>query len=229
MELSDIFILIGCAILCFAFGQIDASGNIGNRSYSIWYSTHCLIEKKGLCKLIYYKPKHFDRYTLYEVITFFVSFVLIAVFALLAFFCCAGVLDVKAVHAVAFVTIGLIIISQLVIVLINDIGAHRDEKKKFYLEHGEREVHSTVSESSSLSGDKLMSEVIRFSARVRNQPYFTVYHLWDSYFVRLKQAKKDEQKRNQVNLDYIEYFKNVEFLVVVKENKNGSLQLKIQK
>lgn len=71
MELNDIIILIYGAICWFAFGQTEASGNIGNRSYSIWYSTHCLMEKKGICKLIYFKPKHFDRYTLYEVVTFF--------------------------------------------------------------------------------------------------------------------------------------------------------------
>ena len=65
MELNDIIILIYGAICWFAFGQMEASGNIGNRSYSIWYSTHCLMEKKGICKLIYFKPKHFDRYTLY--------------------------------------------------------------------------------------------------------------------------------------------------------------------
>ena len=35
----------------------------------------------------------------------------------------------------------------------------------------------------------------------------------------------DPQKRDKVNLDYIEYFKNIERLVVIKENKNGSLQL----
>jgi hypothetical protein len=40
---------------------------------------------------------------------------------------------------------------------------------------------------------------------------------------------KDIQRRNQVNLDYIEYFKNINNLVVIKENKSGSLQLKIQK
>ena len=45
----------------------------------------------------------------------------------------------------------------------------------------------------------------------------------------MKQARDDPEKQNQVNLDYIEYFKNMEHLVVMKENKNGSLQLKIKK
>ena len=74
-----------------------------------------------------------------------------------------------------------------------------------------------------------MSKVIKLSLDNRNNPYFTVHNLWDSYHRRLKEAKNDPQKQNQVHLDYIEYFKNMEHLVVVKENKNGSLQLKIQK
>ena len=61
MELNDIVILIFGAILWFVFGQMEASGNIGVRSYSVWYSTHFLIEKKGICKLIYFKPNEKDR------------------------------------------------------------------------------------------------------------------------------------------------------------------------
>ena len=74
-----------------------------------------------------------------------------------------------------------------------------------------------------------MSKVIQLSMNSRNNAYFTIYNLWDSYRVRLKEAGKDIEKRNKVNLDYIEYFRNIDYLVVIKENKSGSLQLKIQK
>ena len=229
MEQNDIIILVYCVICWFAFGQMEASGNIGNRSYSIWYSTHCLMEKKGLCKLIYFKPKHFDRYTLYEVVAFFMSFASIVVFVILAIFCCVDLINTMVLNIIVVWSTCLILLSQLVIVLINDIGSHRDEKKKFYLENGERETTPPIPESSLPKNNKLMSKVIQLSMDSRNHTYFTIYNLWDSYRVRLKEAKNDAQKRNQVNLDYIEYFKNIDDLVVIKENKSGSLQLKIKK
>lgn len=229
MELNDIIILIYGAICWFAFGQMEASGNIGNRSYSIWYSTHCLMEKKGLCKLIYFKPKHFDRYTLYEVITFFVSYISIIVFATLGVLCYVDLINTKVMNVVVISSTVLILLSQLVIVMINDIGSHRDEKKKFYLEIGERETILSIPESLLPKDNKLMSKVIQLSMNSRNNAYFTIYNLWDSYHVRLKEAGKDIEKRNKVNLDYIEYFRNINCLVVIKENKSGSLQLKIQK
>lgn len=229
MELNDIVILIYGAICWLASGQVEASGNIGNRSYSIWYSTHCLVEKKGLCKLIYFKPKHFDRYTLYEVITFFVSYISIIVFATLGVLCYVDLINTTVMNVCVVSSTGFILFSQLVIVLINDIGSHRDEKKKFYLENGERETISPMPESWLPKDNQLMSKVIQLSMNSRNNPYFTIYNLWDSYHVRLKEAGKDAEKRNKVNLDYIEYFKNMKYLIVIKENKSGSLQLKIQK
>ena len=229
MELNDIIILIYGAICWFAFGQMEASGNIGNRSYSIWYSTHCLVEREGICKLIYFKPKHFDRYTLYEVIAFFVSFISIIIFAILAIICCVDLFNIKVMNISVVSSTGLILLSQLVIVLINDIGSHRDEKKKFYLENGERETTPPIPESLLPKDNKLMSKVIQLYMNSRNNAYFTIHNLWDSYHVRLKEAGKDTEKRSKVNLDYIEYFKNINHLVVIKENKNGSLQLKIQK
>ena len=133
MELNDIIILIYGAICWFAFGQMEASGNIGNRSYSTWYSTHCLMEKKGLCKLIYFKPKHFDRYTLYEVISFFVSYISIIVFATLGVLSYVHLINTKVMNVIVISSTVLILLLQLVIVLINDIGSHRDKKRNFIL------------------------------------------------------------------------------------------------
>ncbi len=229
MELNDIVILIYGITCWFAFGQVEASGNIGNRSYSIWYSTHCLMEKKGLCKLIYFKPKHFDRYTLYEVISFFASYISIIVLAALGALCYVDLIDTKVMNVIVISSTVFIFLLQFVIIMINDIGSHRDEKKKFYLENGERETIPPIPESLLPKDNKLMSEVIQLSMNSRNNPYFTIYNLWDSYHVRLKEAGKDTEKRNQVNLDYIEYFRNINHLVVKKENKSGSLQLHIQK
>ena len=180
----------------FAFGQTEAAGMIGNRTYSIWYDTHLLIEKKSICRLIYFKPKHFGRYTLHEALSFFTSYLLSAVFGILCIFCANGSFSVTVLLRVIGVAIGVTIGASLLVALLNDVGDRRDQKKTFYAETGKRE--------------------------------FTVYHLWASYRVRLKETEKSPQQREQVNLEYIEYFKNVTRLIVLKENDNGSLQLRVK-
>ena len=228
MELKDYILLIFTMLFAALYGQVEASGNIGNRPYSIWYETHFLIGKKGICKLIYFKPKHFDRYTFYEVFSFFASYVLVFVFAVIGVLRYFNLITFNMLVAICG-SIGFVcLLSTLVIVLVNDIGSHRDEKKRFYLETGERETIQPHTELFLVNQSKIIADVIQHSIETRNQTYFTKYNLWDSYRVRLKQAKNDIEKRNQVNLDYIEYFKNITILVVIKENKNGSLQLKIK-
>lgn len=93
MENNEIALLLYGLMMCILLGQMEASGNIGNRSFSIWYETHFLIEKKGICKLIYFKPRHFERYTLYEVVGFFASYLSIPVFAMLGLLCYTDVID----------------------------------------------------------------------------------------------------------------------------------------
>lgn len=229
LETNELIFLIWGAIACVIFCQLAASGNIGNRAYSIWYVTHYLIEKRGICNLIYFQPKHFERYTLYEVVSFFASFLSIIIFSLLGIFCGTNLIGSKVLYVSAVLLIALVYLSHYAIVLINDIGSRRDEKKKFYLETGERKTISLAQLPTIASDNELMSKVIKLSIDSRSNTYFTVHNLWDSYYTRLKEAKSDLQKRNQVNLEYIEYFKNIEHLIVVKENKSGSLQLRIQK
>ncbi len=225
---NEIVILIIGAILCFAIGQLEAAGSIGNRPYSVWYSAHFLIEKKGICNWIYFKPKHFERYTLYEVISFFVSYFLIFVFGTLGAFRYVDWLSAKALYAITFSIICLLYLSTFAVAMINEISFRKDEKKRIYFETGERKTAPKIPESAVSNHDPV-AKAVKASFYQQNHTYFNVYHLWDSYRVRLKEAKNDAQKRNQVNLDYIEYFKNIEHLVVIKKNKNGSLQLKIKK
>lgn len=180
----------------FAFGQAEAAGMIGNRTYSVWYDTHLLIEKRGICRLIYFKPKHFGRYTLYEALSFFASYLWPAVFGILCVFCANGFLSAPVLLTAIGVLIGVTVASSLLVSVLNDVGTRQDQKKTFYAETGKRE--------------------------------FTVYHLWASYRVRLKETEKSPQQREQVNLEYIEYFKNVTRLIVLKENDNGSLQLRVK-
>lgn len=127
---AEIFSLVFGIIFSFALGQDNARGNIGNRSYSIWYETHFLVKKQGICKLIYFKPKHFGRYTLYEVISFFISFLFPIMFGCLAIFLCANILTSLIFNTIIISCVGLLFISQLVVVIVNDIGSYNDEKKR---------------------------------------------------------------------------------------------------
>lgn len=56
----------------FALLQMNV-WNIGNRQYSMHFESTHLIKRKGIFKLIYYKPKHFHRYSIWEVISFFLD------------------------------------------------------------------------------------------------------------------------------------------------------------
>ena len=229
MKSEEIAYLIIAAIGSAGWGQFMASGYIGNRPYSIWYSTHCLVEKKGICKWIYFKPKHFERYTLYEVISFFASYLSVLILGIMAVLRLANLVHANVIYTVCLVIFGLFYLSSFVVAMINEIGYRRDKKKKFYLEHGEREVAPPIPQSALPGDNAPASKVMQLAFDNRNHAYFTIHNLWDSYHIRLREAGKDTQKRNKVNLDYIGYFKNIKNLKDIKENKSGSLQLKIQK
>lgn len=221
----DIFILIFGIIIILLVGQLAGSGNIGNRTYSSWYETHFLVERKGICRLIYYKPKHFGRYTLYEVCAFFSSFLYCLIVGIVVIFVCAHFVTVTILNILLIVAVVVLFISQLIVTIINDIGSHKDDKKRFYLATGERMVGKleNVPTDNVNKNDKLMSKVISFCVQRRNNSYFTIYNLRDSYYIRIKKAKNDITKIEKINKEYVDYFKNVEKLVVVKENKDGTL------
>ena len=67
---------------------------------------------------------------------------------------------------------------------------------------------------------------MQFYQQSRYNDYFTIYNLKDSYRTRIKKAKKDIEKIEAINKEYIEYFKDIKNLVVVKENKDGTLVFK---
>lgn len=221
----DVFILIIGIIMILLMGQLAGSGNIGNRAYSSWYETHFLMERKGICRLIYYTPKHFGRYTLYEVCSFFSSFIYCAIAVVVAFLAHVNVVTEIVLNVLFIVAIGLLFISSFVIVIINDIGSHKDDKKRFYLETGERKVYEIQDIPSFVDNlnNKLMSKVISLGIQQRNNTYFTIYNLRDSYYTKIEKAKNDITKIENINKEYINYFKNIEKLVVLKENKDGTL------
>lgn len=225
----EILSLVFGTIISFVLGQTSAWGCIGNRSYSIWYETHFLIKKQGICKLIYFKPKHFGRYTLYEVISFFMSFLIPITFGCLTIFLCTNILTSVIFNVIIISCVGLFFISQLIVVIINDIGSHFDQKKRFYLESGERVYNvdiDNVDLEINSKDKKLIKRVMELNIQTRNNSFFTVYNLWDSYYQRIKNAKTNVEKIEKINREYIEYFSKIDKLIVIKENKDGTLVFK---
>ena len=96
------------------------------------------------------------------------------------------------------------------------------------MESGEREINIIDYENLSINNkhDKLIKKVLCLGVQTRNNPYFTIYNLRDSYHQRIKNARKDIEKIEKINLEYIEYFKNIDKLIVIKENKDGTLVFK---
>ena len=230
MQLNDIIIFIVGMCLCCLWGQFCAAGNIGNRSYSAWYETHFLLKKKGICSLIYYKPKHFGRYTLFEVFCFFFSFLQFFVYGALALLL---VFDKISVGAFRLICSGMpvaLFLADFAIALLNDIGSHLDGKKKFYLEKGEREVLKNAEEipqelATGKQG-KLLAKMMQDRLEKTNNGYFTIYNLRASYLAESERAKRSAKKTEEVNRKYIECFKNIQELVVVREQENGVLVFK---
>lgn len=228
MGTTEIVYLILGIIFCFAYGQLSASGNIGNRSYSSWYETHFLVEKKGIFNLIYYKPKHFGRYTLYEVLCFLISFLFPIIISLLAIAVNAKILSHIYFIIIVVCMFSLIFWAHLAIVIINDVGFSKDRKKRFYLESGNREVEPIEIDATVLpiKNKRLVGNIISEYSKMHNNSYFTIFNLKASYFRRIDKAKKDSEKCEKINLEYIERFKNIENNVVIKENKDGTLCFK---
>ena len=228
MDRSVLLFFISGIVYALLMGQTVAWGNIGNRSYSAWYETHLLVERKGLCKLIYFKPKHFGRYTVYEVLAFFASFLLPLIYTGILILVYKGILQDSIFKAIISLSALFVFIGHFVVVIVNDVGSRKDKKKRFYLETGKREVADVenlflpVLDNTS----KLVNQIALEGLRKRNNTYYTIENLRDSYHTRIQNARNDTKKIDKINREYIEYFKNIETLIVVKENKDGTLVFK---
>lgn len=96
-----------------------------------WYETHFLVGRRGLCRLIYFSPKHNGRYTLYEACSFFWSFIQVFVVGLLILLVCVEILPVSCIRICLLSMFVLVIVAEVAVTLINDIGSHFDNNKKF--------------------------------------------------------------------------------------------------
>ncbi len=163
--------------------------SIGNRSYSMHYKSHCLVEKKGLMNLIYYKPKHFHRYHISEVISFFLSFfylILGIVFSIIS-----EINNSLSLLLVRIFSIFLLVwlIGVVAKVLYIDITYKKEQKYR-------------LSEASINVNNKLLNEMFKYARSLR-------FNLDDSYNSRLKKVDpNDKEKINEIDLEYIQYYRD---------------------
>lgn len=222
-------IALFCAVATFAWGQLAASGYIGNRPYSIFYETRCLIRPVGLFRLIYFRPKHFGRHTCFEVCAFFTSYLQIPYQAALWLLGRSPVLDENLLPLLCGLPLLLLFFSTFAIAVVNEVGARRDEKKRFYLLAGEREVHPVsdgdAARIAEVTGNPLAEGILKRYSETHENSYFTLHNLRESYRVHLARAGRDTQRAEAVHARYAEYFRRIEELAVTLENRDGSLGL----
>ena len=122
-QFSTIFI----AIVTFGWLQISTF-NIGNRQYSMHYKSHNLVKKEGLAKLINFKPKHFQRYSIWEVLSFFSSYLQLFAFCIL-FILGFFYPSLTLISEIAsFLVLAISFFAEFFKILYIDITNHKEEK-----------------------------------------------------------------------------------------------------
>ena len=163
------------------------------------YKSHGLVEKKGLMNLIYYKPQHFHRYHITEVISFFVSFFCLLLGNIFSFVSEINN-SLSSILIMILTALMLIwIIGSFVKVVYIDITYKKEEKYR-------------ISETTLQVDDKLMNELFKYAGSLR-------FNLDHSYDLRLKKIDpNDKEKIDKLNKEYIQYYKDYK-KIYVKKNK----------
>lgn len=173
--------------------------SIGNRPYSMHYKSHGLVERKGVIKLLYFKPKHFHRYHISEVISYFLSFFYLIfgiVFAIVSELNPSLNFVGMDVLAISYILFMFFFISKIIYM---EITYRKEEKYR-------------IGETNIEIDDKLMNEIFKYAGTIR-------FNLDHSYDLRLKKIDpNDKEKINELDREYIQYYKDYK-KIYVKNNK----------
>lgn len=190
--------IIFMTICLFVWFQIN-TWNIGNRPYSMHYKSHGLVERKGIIKMIYYKPQHFHRYHITEVISFSLSFIGLILGTIFAI--------VTEIYF-SFSSIGIGILACLLLigllgafvkVICINISYKREEKYR-------------IGETQLVNDNKLMNELFKYAGGLR----FNLDHAYD---LRLKKIdSNDINQIDKLDREFIQYYRDYK-KIYVKNNK----------
>ncbi len=195
--MSNELIMILVSLICvFAWLQV-ACWNIGNRHYSMHYKSHLLIEKKGLCRLIYYKPLHFHRYSLWEVLYFFLSYVFLLGGLIIFIY---GFFNDKVAHYGSIIMITIMLCSffgEFFRIVYIDITYRREIKYR-------------IDSSDIPIEDKVIKEIIKYAGTIR-------YSLDNLYNKRLVKIDNGSNKSiDDLDKEFIKYYRDYKKIIIDK-------------
>lgn len=193
-------------LTCFGFSQISVF-NIGNRPYSMYYKSHALFERKGLVKLIYFKPKHFHRYSVWEIGFFFYSYIELITLGILF-----GVgFKFPAIHATGvFVSFGccsLVLLAEIIRVTILEIQYRREDK---YRAEPKPDLENfDLPNSEPKINNKIMKGLFIYSGTIRAK-------LDSLYNRKIEKAKGDIVKIDNIDKEFIQYYRDYKKIYIEK-------------
>lgn len=166
---------------------------IGNRQYSIHYKSHLIVKKQGIIKLIYFKPKHFHRFSLWEVVGFFLSYIETIVLGVLLVLSFKFEIDKHAL-IIAYSIIGFSFAFEIIRIFYIDISRHVEEKNMKY----KIENHCG---DANIKNKKIFNSIISYSQTIR-------YQIDSLYDKKIKEADGDSEEINKIDEEFINYYRN---------------------
>ncbi|MBP5593142.1 MAG: hypothetical protein J6X75_03110 [Clostridia bacterium] len=176
---------------------------IGNRQYSMHYKSHLLVKKQGINKLIYFKPKHFHRFSLWEIAGFFLSYVETIVLGLLLALSFKFEIDKHAL-IIAYSIVGFSFASEIIRIFYIDISRHIEEKNMRY------KIENNCGDSN-IKNKKIFNSIISYSQTIR-------YQIDSLYDKKIKEANGNRDVIDKIDEEFIHYYRN--YKNVSFENNN---------
>ncbi len=203
--MKEQFSILLITIVTFGWLQVSTF-NIGNRPYSMYYKTHGLVKKVGLASLIYFKPQHFHRYSIWEVISFFSSYIQLFTFLILFIlsFFYPSLVSISEISA--YIVLAISFFYEFFKVLYIDITNHEEEKFMYV------KIATSSFPSSDLGVSKKYKKILRsliaYSQTIR-------YQLELLYENRLEKiSKKDETAVENLDQEFIQYFRDYKIISI---------------
>lgn len=202
-------ILLFGLLTLFGFIQFRISW-IGNRPYSMYYKSYGLLEKRSILKLIYFKPKHFHRFSVWEVVFFFYSYFILIVLGTLFGLGFAF----SKIHQIGLFTLGglfcAFIIAEIVRVSINDIQERQERKYRNSPEPDLKGLDDVVLPRANGLTKGVLKSLFIYSGTIRAV-------LEDLYSKKVKKAKGDKEKIDAIDKEFIQYYRDYKKIYIEKD------------
>lgn len=212
-------------ILLLGFALLHGSvAWIGNRPYSKKYESYCLIKKRGIMKLIYFKPKHFNRYTLDEVLFFFVSFAYLLSGIILHILSVFSVIPIKTLTLITFVMTGVAFLAVVVKLLYIDTTQKIEETfyKKKQPKYTEEEYQEKLLVIQKFAKDKKAMKILKKSLEWEYK-YGNSKVIYERYLELYKKNIRNAKRLEEIDSEFIGYYKNYKKIKSIKIEKNKAV------